>query len=94
MEKIKTEVHKLIEYGFIREEQHPDWVPNIVSVLKKNEKIRVCIDFCGLNTTCPKDEFLLPITDVMINPRNLLLDTPKNDLVGFIFSWWARMIRT
>jgi len=67
MEKIKTEVHKLIECGFIREEQHPDWVPNIVSVLKKNEKIRVCIDFCGLNTTCPKDEFLLPITDVMID---------------------------
>ena len=32
--------------------------------------------------------------DVMMNPRNLPLDIPKNDLVRFIFSWWARMIRT
>ena len=38
MEAIETEVHKLIARGFIWEEQHPDWVANIVSVLKKNEK--------------------------------------------------------
>ena len=50
-----------------REEQHPDWVANIVPVLKKNGKIRICIDYRDLNTACPKDEFLLPITDVMID---------------------------
>jgi len=33
MEAIKAKVHKLIEYGFIREEQHLDWVANIVHVL-------------------------------------------------------------
>ena len=38
MEAIEAEVHKLIACGFIREEQHPDWVANIVPVLKKNEK--------------------------------------------------------
>jgi len=65
MEAIETEVHKVIECGFIREEQYPDWVANIVPVLKKNEKIRVCIDFRDLNAACPKDEFSLPITDVM-----------------------------
>ena len=27
--------------------------------------------------------------DVTINPRNVPLDTPKKDFVGFIFSWWA-----
>ena len=47
--------------------QNQGWVANIVPVLKKNGKIKVCIDFCDLNTACPKDEFLLPITDVMIN---------------------------
>ena len=61
------EVHKLIECGFIQEEHHPDWVANIVPVLKKKEKIRVCIDFYDLNIACPKDEFLLPIIDVMIH---------------------------
>jgi len=66
MEAIEAEVHKLIAYGFIREEQHPDWVANIVPVLKKNEKIWVCIDYRDLNAACRKDEFPLPITDVMI----------------------------
>ncbi|XP_020266393.1 uncharacterized protein LOC109841874 [Asparagus officinalis] len=40
IEAIEAEVKKLIESGFIREEQHPDWVANIVPVLKKNGKIR------------------------------------------------------
>ena len=67
MEAIEVEVHKLVECDFIREEQHPDWVANIVPVLKKNGKIKVCIDFRDLNAACPKDEFLLSITDVMID---------------------------
>jgi len=36
-------------------------------VLKKNEKIKVCIDFRNLNAAYPKDEFSLPITDVKID---------------------------
>jgi len=67
MEAIEAEVHKFIACGFIREEQHPDWVANIVPVLKKNEKIQVCIDYRDLNTACPKDEFPLLITDVIID---------------------------
>jgi len=66
MEAIEAEVHKLIACGFMREEQHPDWVANIVPVLKKNEKIRICIDYRDLNTAYPKDEFPLPITDVRL----------------------------
>jgi len=65
MEAIEAEVQKLIVCGFIREEQHLDWVATIIPVLKKNGKIRICIDYHDLNTACPKDEFPLPITDVM-----------------------------
>ena len=64
---IEAEVHKLIACSFIREDQHPDWVPNIVPVLKKNEKIQICIDYRDLNTAYSKDEFSLPIIDVMID---------------------------
>ena len=39
MEAIQSEVKKNIESGFIREEQQPDWVANIVPVIKKNGKI-------------------------------------------------------
>jgi len=67
MEAIQSEVKKLIDSDFIREEQHPDWVANIVPVTKKNGKIWVCIDFRDLNQACPKDEFPLPITDIMID---------------------------
>ena len=67
MEAIKAKVPKLIACGFIREEQHPDWAANIVPVLKKNGKIWVCIDYRDLNRVCLKDEFPLPITDVMID---------------------------
>lgn len=53
--------------GFIREEKHPDWLANIVSVTKKNGQIRVCIDFRDLNNAFPKDEFPLPITEIMFD---------------------------
>jgi len=36
-------------------------------VTKKNGKIRICIDFHDPNAACPKDEFSLPIMDVMID---------------------------
>jgi len=42
-------------------------VANIVPVPKKNENIWICIDYRDLNVACPKDEFSLPITDVMID---------------------------
>src|SRR4051812_47825937 len=67
MEAIEAEVKKLIDSGFIREELHPNWVVNVVPVDKKNGKIWICIDFRTLNDACPKDEFPLPITDVMID---------------------------
>ena len=61
------EVKKLIDFGFIRDEQHPDWMANIILITKKNGKIWVCIDFHDLNEACPKDEFPFSITDVMID---------------------------
>ncbi|XXG53583.1 hypothetical protein AAC387_Pa03g1662 [Persea americana] len=36
MDKIEQEVQKLKNVGFIREEQHPEWLANIVLVTKKN----------------------------------------------------------
>uniref|UniRef100_A0A7N2N597 RNA-directed DNA polymerase n=1 Tax=Quercus lobata TaxID=97700 RepID=A0A7N2N597_QUELO len=65
--QIETEVNKLIEAGFIREVQYPEWIANIVPVKKKNGQIRVCVDFRDLNNACPKDDFPLPITEVMVD---------------------------
>jgi len=84
MKAIETEVHKLIECGFIREERHLDWVANIMSILLKNRKIRVCIDFHDLNAACPKDELSLPITNVMIdNTCGFVRMSLKDDFSGY-----------
>ncbi|KAB2609177.1 S2-RNase [Pyrus ussuriensis x Pyrus communis] len=57
----------LIEAGFIREVQYPKWISNIVIVLKKSGQIRVCVDFRDLNDACPKDDFPLPIIEIMVD---------------------------
>ena len=67
MEAIESKIKKLIDFGFVRKEQHPDWVANIIFVPKNNGKIRICIDYRDLNAACPKGEFPLSITDVMID---------------------------
>ena len=63
----ETVVNKLIEAGFIREVQYPEWIASIVPVKKKNGQILVCADFHDLNNACPKDNFPLPITEVMVD---------------------------
>ncbi|KAG9442376.1 hypothetical protein H6P81_018230 [Aristolochia fimbriata] len=63
--KIEKEVDKLIAANFIREVKYPSRTANIVPVKKKNGQIWVCIDFRDLNKACPKDDFPLPITELM-----------------------------
>jgi len=33
---------------------------------KKNGQIHVCVDFRDFNNACPKDNFPLPITEIMV----------------------------
>ncbi|GAA0170943.1 hypothetical protein LIER_25094 [Lithospermum erythrorhizon] len=64
---IEAEVNKLIEPGFVREVRYPTWLENIVPVRKKNGRIRVYVDFRDLNHACLKDDFPLPIPELMID---------------------------
>ena len=43
-----------------------EWVSNIVPVIKKNEKLRVCVDFRDLNKATLKDEYPMPIADLLV----------------------------
>ena len=36
-------------------------------VIKKNGKMRVCIDFRNLNLATPKDEYPMPIVDLLVD---------------------------
>ena len=67
-DQVTEEVERLLEASFIRPCQYADWVSNIVPVEKKGTgKIRVCIDFRNLNKATPKDEYPMPIADMLIN---------------------------
>jgi hypothetical protein len=64
---IIVEVEKLINVGFIMEVQYPWWLTNIVPVMKKNGQVQVCVDFHDLNSACPKDDFPIPITEMVVD---------------------------
>ncbi|XP_070042509.1 uncharacterized protein [Nicotiana tomentosiformis] len=57
----------LVHHLAVKNVKYPTCVSSIVPVRKKNGQIRVCVDFRDLNNACPKDEFLLPIPDMMID---------------------------
>ena len=39
----------------------------MVMVKKANEKWRMCVDFMDLNRACPKDSYLLPQIDILVD---------------------------
>ena len=57
----------MLEAGFIREVEYPDWLANVVVVPKKEGKWRVCVDYTNLNNACPKDSFPLPQIDQIVD---------------------------
>ncbi|KAL6351309.1 hypothetical protein AAG906_035101 [Vitis piasezkii] len=64
---IRDEVDKLLDVGFIRKVEYPEWLANVVVVPKKERKWRVCMDYTNLNNACPKDNFPLPRIDQIVN---------------------------
>lgn len=43
--KIKEEVKKQFDAGFLAISEYPQWVTNIVPVLKKDGKVIMCVDY-------------------------------------------------
>jgi hypothetical protein len=64
---IGEEIARLLAAGFIMEVFYPDWLANLVLVLKKNNTWRMCIDYTSLKKACPKDPFALPRIDQVID---------------------------
>jgi hypothetical protein len=67
LEPIKPEIKRLYDAGFIRPCRYAEWVSSIVPVIKKNGKVRVCIDFKDLNKATPKDEYPMPVADQLVD---------------------------
>ena len=56
----KAKVQRLLNANIIREVKYLEWQANVVLVLNKNGKMRMCIDFTNLNKAYKKDSFPLP----------------------------------
>ena len=65
--KIKEEVEKQLKDGFLTAIAYSDWVANIVRVPKKDGKVHTCVDYRDLNWANPKDNFLLPHIEALVN---------------------------
>jgi hypothetical protein len=66
--RVKEEAHRLLQAGFIQPCRYAEWISNIIPVEKKNTgKIRICVNFRNLNRATPKDEYPMPIADMLID---------------------------
>ena len=61
------EIRKSLKAGFIREIYFTIWLSNVVMVPKSMGKWRMCMDFTYLNKVCPKDTYLLPSIDKLVD---------------------------
>jgi hypothetical protein len=64
--KVKIEIEKQWDAGFLEIVKYPQWKSNIVVIPNEKGKIRVCMDFRDLNKVSPKDDFSLPHIDVLV----------------------------
>ncbi len=64
---IKHDIDKLLVVGFIKVVKEATWLSPIVVVLKKDGKLKICVDFKKLNATTKKDPYMLPFTNEVIN---------------------------
>ncbi|XP_050220389.1 uncharacterized protein LOC126670652 [Mercurialis annua] len=65
--KVKKDIEKLCKAGLIRPAKYSNWLANVVPVVKKNGKLRICIDFRDINEVTPKDIYVTPIADTLID---------------------------
>src|ERR1044072_5030299 len=80
-EKIKKEVQKQLDTGFLVTSEYPQWLANIVHVSKKDGKVRMCVDYRDLNKASPKDDFPLPHIDILVD------STAKFNVFSFMDSF-------
>lgn len=65
--KNKRKIDRLFKARFIRTTRYVEWISNIVLVIKINGKLRVCIDFKSINVATAKDEYPIPVVDLLVD---------------------------
>ena len=73
---------------FIRPTSYVQWLANVVHVMKKNGKLRVCVNFRNLNDVTPKYMYVMPIVHMSVD------SAANNELLSFIdgFFWYNQIL--
>lgn len=64
---IWAKVRLLKEVGIVIEVDYPTWLWNVVLVNKVCKALWMCITFTHVNNACPKDFYLLPSIDKLVD---------------------------
>ncbi|KAI5327993.1 hypothetical protein L3X38_027389 [Prunus dulcis] len=65
---VREEIERLVKAGFIRPAIYADWLANIVPVLKRKARaVRIYVDYRNLNEATPKDEYPMPMADLLVD---------------------------
>jgi hypothetical protein len=67
LEDVKKEIENMLEAGFIMPCRYTEWISSIVPIQKKDGRWQVCVDFRDLNRATPKDEYPMPVAEMLIN---------------------------
>jgi hypothetical protein len=66
IQAVKAEVQRLLDVGFIREVTYPEWLSNVVMVMKSGKRW-MCTNFTYLKKCCLKDDFPLARIDQIVD---------------------------
>lgn len=75
---VKEDIDRLLKASFITPIEEASWLSLIVVVPKKNGKLRICVDYRGLNQATHKGPFAFPFTD------NVLEEVAGHELYSFM----------
>ncbi len=64
---VKQNINKLFTTGFIQLIEEATWLSPIMVALKKNGKLKICVDFRKLNKVTKKNPYPLPFFDEVLN---------------------------
>ena len=75
--KVKEEIEGLLKAKLIKPTRYVQWLVNIVPLMKKNGKLRVCVNFRDLNVATPKDMYVMPIVDMLVDSLQIMNYCPS-----------------
>ncbi|KAH9296503.1 hypothetical protein KI387_040091, partial [Taxus chinensis] len=63
---VNEEIDKMIASGIIEFVEELEWISTMVISIKKDGRIRICVDYMDLNGVCIIDPFPTPFTEEIL----------------------------